>query len=305
VRRLATIALAAAAATALTAAPALAISSYNSEPAPERTEVGAFVALYDRDGDGNLDRFRWVCSGAMVDDDTFLTAAHCTNDWYEGDRFFVSLEEDVQSLLDQYEEDNGDPSGLDPTGRAQYVEDEAQYFLNQGWVVEGDAIGDPRFPGPANDTHDIGVIDFSGRDADPQDVWDFTPATLPTAGQLSDLGRRTLARYTWWAVGYGTQEAARGPGGHTHPGGGERMKAEVGFNSLTTAWVKLSMVEARDYGGACYGDSGGPNFVDIDGELVLASTTITGDTPCYATNVTYRLDTAPARDFLSDFVDLP
>ncbi len=189
--------------------------------------------------------------------------------------------------------------------RAEYVEDEAQYFLAKGWVVEGDAIGDPRFPGPANDTHDIGVIDFAERDSNPQDVWDFTPATLPAAGQLSDIGRRTLDTYTWWPVGYGTQEAARGPGGHTHPGGGSRMKAELGFNTFTKAWVNLSMIEPRDYGGACYGDSGGPNFVDIGGELVLASTTITGDVPCYATNLTYRLDTASARDFLDDYVDLP
>ena len=49
---------------------------------------------------------------------------------------------------------------------------------------------------------------------------------------------------------------------------------------------------------------GGPNFVVLDGEWVLASTTITGDVPCYATNVTYRLDTASARAFLDDFVDL-
>src|SRR6188508_1136782 len=72
----------AAGAVALTAAsPATAINSYNSEPAPERTEVGALVALWDVTGDGVPDRIDWVCSGAMVDDDTFLTAAHCTDDW--------------------------------------------------------------------------------------------------------------------------------------------------------------------------------------------------------------------------------
>jgi hypothetical protein len=39
--------------------------------------------------------------------------------------------------------------------------------------------------------------------------------------------------------------------------------------------------------------------------MLLASTTITGDAPCYATNVTYRLDTASARGFLDQFVALP
>jgi hypothetical protein len=38
---------------------------------------------------------------------------------------------------------------------------------------------------------------------------------------------------------------------------------------------------------------------------VLAATTITGDTPCYATNVVYRTDTASARSFLQPYVALP
>jgi len=96
-----------------------------------------------------------------------------------------------------------------------------------------------------------------------------------------------------------------GPGGQTHPGGGVRMKAPVDFNALNKAWVRLSMIEPQGNGGACYGDSGGPNFVEIGGELVLAATTITGDTPCYATNVVYRMDTTSARTFLASYVDLP
>jgi hypothetical protein len=83
------------------------------------------------------------------------------------------------------------------------------------------------------------------------------------------------------------------------------MKAPVDFNALNKTWVRLAMNESRGLGGACYGDSGGPNFVAIDGQLVLAATTITGDTPCYATNVAYRLDTPSARAFLGQYVTLP
>jgi hypothetical protein len=39
--------------------------------------------------------------------------------------------------------------------------------------------------------------------------------------------------------------------------------------------------------------------------LVLAGITITGDVPCYATNVAYRVDTQAARMFLAPFVALP
>lgn len=273
------------------ALPAAAINSYNAVPAPERTEVGAFVALWDRTGDGVPDRFDWVCSGAMVDDDTFLTAAHCTDDWPAGTRFFVSLEQDVQSLLDA-------SASLSPA-------EQAALFLAEGWIVEGDPHQDPAYPGNSSDSHDIGVLDFAERAVTPQDVWNFTPATLPEAGQLDALGSRALDAAGWWAVGYGTEEAVRGPGGHTHPGGGVRMKGMEDFNALNKTWVRLAMNESRDLGGACYGDSGGPNFVVLDGAWVLAATTITGDVPCYATNVAYRMDTPSARAFLDDFVALP
>src|SRR6476646_8974533 len=83
------------------AGPAAAINSYNAAPAPERTEVGALLALYDRDGDGAPDHFDWFCSGTMISADVYLTAAHCTVDWPAGTRFFVSLDQDVQGELDQ------------------------------------------------------------------------------------------------------------------------------------------------------------------------------------------------------------
>jgi hypothetical protein len=45
--------------------------------------------------------------------------------------------------------------------------------------------------------------------------------------------------------------------------------------------------------------------VTVDGTLVLAASTITGDTPCYATNVVFRTDTPTARTFLAPYVALP
>ena len=111
------------------ALPAAAINSYNAEPAPERTEVGTVIVMWDSDGDGSLDTFDWYCSGTMVDGDTFLTAAHCTRG--DGARFFVSLEEE-QSLLDD--------------SRDLTAEERADLFLDEGWVVEGDAHQDPAYP---------------------------------------------------------------------------------------------------------------------------------------------------------------
>jgi hypothetical protein len=263
------------------------ISSYNATPAPERTEVGALVATWDNDNDpATPDRVAWVCSGTMVDTDTFLTAAHCTTGWPDNVRFYVSLEQDVQDGIDEATERfPGDPESV------------------AGSVgVEGTAHRDPAYPGNSADSHDIAVIEVPA--AVMAARWSFTPATLPSAGKLDQLGPRGLEETPFVVAGYGTQEAQRGPGGHTHPGGGVRMKAPVSFNALNKTWVRLAMTAPQGNGGACYGDSGGPNFATIDGVRTLVSTTITGDAPCYATNVTYRLDTTGARAFLSPFVAL-
>jgi hypothetical protein len=84
-----------------------------------------------------------------------------------------------------------------------------------------------------------------------------------------------------------------------------RLKAQLEFTALRTTWVQLAMNESYDLGGTCYGDSGGPSYVDIDGTLILAAVTSWADIPCYATTMQYRTDTASARAFLVDFVDLP
>jgi hypothetical protein len=287
-RRAATAALAASGAAALALAatlPAAAVNTYNATPAPERTEVGALIATWDNDGNpATPDRVDWVCSGTMVDADTFLTAAHCTTDWPANVRFFVSLLQDVQSALD--------------AAAAAHPGDPAAVAL--AVAVPGVEHTNPAYPGPASDRHDMAVIEVPGIQA----RWSFTPATLPTAGQLDGLGPQGLRDTAFVVAGYGTEEAQRGPGGQTHPGGGVRMKAPLTFDALNGAWLRLAQTEPQGNGGACYGDSGGPNFAMIGGALVLVATTITGDTPCYATNVTYRLDTPQARAFLAQFVTL-
>ena len=278
------------------AAPAGAINSYNASPAPERTETGALLVLWDTNGDGVDDSFGWHCSGAMIDSDTFLTASHCIVDWSADptlDHFYVSLDQDVQGELDA-------AAALGLSGTA-----EAQYFVAHGEAVEGTGIADPAYTQSQSDPHDIAVVDFAGRAVTPADRWSFTPAQLPTAGQLSGLTEDQLNAASWLVVGYGVQEATTGGGPQTHPGGGARYEASLGFDALNASWLRLSMLEPQGYGGACYGDSGGPNFVTLNGVMLLAGDTVTGDTPCFATNVAYRTDTDSARSFLAPYVQLP
>ena len=287
---LASLTATAAAALLSVAAPASAINSYNAQPAPERTEVGALVVQTDRDGNpATPDVVRWSCSGTMISADVFLTAAHCTANRPAGTKFYVSLAQDVQGAIDASNALGGTPEEI-----AARV------------GVQGTAHADAAYPGNSADAHDIAVIKLAGAQAtELAKRWPFTPATLPSADQLSALGSRALDAAPWQVMGYGTQEALNQPGGQIHPGGGVRMKATVDFDALNKTWVRLAMNESRDLGGACYGDSGGPNFVTLNGKLVLAGTTITGDGPCYATNVAYRMDSASARAFLGQYVTLP
>jgi hypothetical protein len=289
-RRTLGLAVAGAAVLVASATPAAAINTYNATPAPERTEVGALVATWDDDGDpATPDRVDWVCSGTMVDANTFLTAAHCTAafTWPPNVRFYVSLAQDVQGALD--------------AAAAQHPGDPAA--IAQAVGVEGVAHTEAGYPGNSADAHDIAVIEVPAAAIAAR--WTFTPATLPTAGLLDQLGPRTLDGTGFVVVGYGTEEAQRLPGGHVHPGGGVRMKAPEGFDALNKTWIRLDMHAQHGNGGACYGDSGGPNFAVLGGKLVLVATTITGDVPCYATNVVYRTDTPTARSFLAEFVALP
>jgi secreted trypsin-like serine protease len=162
-------------------------------------------------------------------------------------------------------------------------------------VYAGTFHGDPLYGRNQNDPHDIAVVVLD------QDVSSTTPAPLPTAGSLANLP--TSQRIT--SVGYGAYDVvkAHGAGGHDFLYDDVRNQAVGTLNATTPSWLRVSMNPSTGNGGTCYGDSGGPNFLGTT--TTLAAITITGDFTCRATNVTYRLDTASARDFLGRYVTLP
>jgi hypothetical protein len=152
---------------------------------------------------------------------------------------------------------------------------------------------DPAYNQSQSDPHDIAVVVFD------KEVKGIAPATLPTAGSLAKLS----GSQKFTSVGYGAYEVTNGPGGHQYLYNDVRGVATGTFNSITQAWLKISMNPSHGDGGTCYGDSGGPNFLGTSN--VVAATTITGDSVCRSTNVTYRLDTPSARSFLAPYVALP
>ena len=152
---------------------------------------------------------------------------------------------------------------------------------------------DPAYNQAQSDPHDIAVVVFD------KEIKGLTPAKLPKAGSLSNLS----GSQQFTSVGYGAYEVTNQPGGHQYLYDDVRGVATGTLNSINSAWLRISMNPSHGDGGTCYGDSGGPNF--LGSTNVLAATTITGDSVCRSTNVTYRLDTAAARSFLAPYVALP
>jgi secreted trypsin-like serine protease len=164
-------------------------------------------------------------------------------------------------------------------------------------LIRGTFHGDPEYSWRQSDPHDIAVVVFSTPSRG------ITPALLPTAGQFDTLQKNQ--QFT--AVGYGREEPVNQPGGPVLADPNVRQYAVSSLNAVNPSWLRLSQNQATGDGGACYGDSGGPNFLGAgrDETQIIAGITITGDSLCKATNVIYRLDTESARSFLSQYVAVP
>src|SRR5918993_1215277 len=138
-----------------------------------------------------------------------------------------------------------------------------------------------------------------------------TGTLLASAGlldQLANDGALKGQRFT--VVGYGSTEFTHEPGSGTPVLGerGTRRYAVSSFSALTPALLRLSQNPSTGDSGACYGDSGGPNFLGAgpsETNIIASIGAYRGDVSCQAMNATYRLDTPSARAFLGQFVTLP
>jgi len=253
----------------IVAVPAFAIT-YGVPDGNAHPFVGSMVARIPGEG-----VFQW-CSGTLISANVFLTASHCT------------------APIDSFLAENPGAELLvtfDPTIS------ESSTFYTGTWYTNPNYLAG----NGASDTGDVAVIVL---DQSPG----ITPASLPTAGLLDQLQASHVLNDTrFTAVGYGTVRVTNRTGFQGILDNVDRNRVEQGFLSLTKAWMTLSMNLSTGNGGTCYGDSGGPHFIHLDGveTRIVASITVTGDAPCKATDKTYRMDTESARSFLSDFVDLP
>lgn len=241
---------------------------YGEPDQGEHPSVGSFVGEFTDPNTGDTTLFQ-LCTGTLIDHDVVLSASHCfaglpatiTHTWF-------TLDEVIDADRDGV---------VDPT-------------VN---LLAGTPVTHPMYAtGGANNTYDIAVFLLD------EDVIGVDPAGLPEAGLLDSIAWRNE---TFTAVGYGTVRETNRKSTQSFSSGWRREKADQEALSMTRTWLTLSMNLATGNGGTCYGDSGGPHFLDD----VVVSITVTGDIPCKATDKTYRVDTPWAREFLAPFVTLP
>jgi len=118
-------------------------------------------------------------------------------------------------------------------------------------------------------------------------VSDVLPFSLPQAGMLD---AKNVRSEPFTNVGYGYAD-------RTFSFDGYRRSATSAFTTLKATELQLS----DKPGGVCFGDSGGPRLL---GSVEVAVTS-NGNANCTGQSTSYRLDTASARAFLSQFVAVP
>ena len=240
------------------------------------SNTGAFIVVAP---DGRLFP---ICSGTLISPTVFLTASHCT--------IFFEQELRPAGYIAGVSFDAIIPFG-ELTSRSTKV------------IAATSVVTNPLYNQSKSDSGDIAVMLLPARQ-----TRGITPATLPPAGLLDRLSAQNgLKTAVFTPVGYGVQNRVNGGGPpffqDLNPV--PRMYAFSAFNSLNGGYLRLSQNASTGNGGTCFGDSGGPNFLNVDGRRLLVAITITGDSVCRSTNVDYRLDIASARAFLAPYVALP
>ncbi len=234
------------------------------------SNVGAFIVKSGTTGHNFP-----ICSGTMITPNVFLTASHCTIYFTQtlaplGYTAYVSLDQSI-------------PFGDLTSNKTK--------LLSVSYVVTN-----PNYNQSQSDSGDIGALILT------RNVNGVTPATLPHCHVLDQLSEQNgLKTAVFTAVGYGLQNRVVGGGvpffQDLNPI--PRMYAFSSFNALNGGYIRLSQNPSTGNGGTCFGDSGGPDFLNLNRQQVLAAITITGDSVCRSTNVDYRLDTASAQVFLA------
>lgn len=150
--------------------------------------------------------------------------------------------------------------------------------------------------GSSSDAHDVAVIQLT------VPVTDRAPMNLPRLDELVTFQKsgQLEPHDPVRLIGSGAISVER-PRQFTFAN--ELRTKVVEFQTLQPGFM---VMQVKD-GGACFGDSGGPNVITINGREVVASITrhLNAHFDCETGLWGYRLDTPAARAFLGQYLALP
>ena len=249
--------------------------------------VGVASAITDGepDGDGHPfvglalfydenDEYMWRCSGTLLSETVFLTAGHCT---YSTTKARVLFDADLMELEYPYPD------------------------CGPYTCYEGDTYAHPEYDDTLFYIHDAGVV-----------VLDVPVEGISTFGELPELdsldalmpARGQKANFT--AVGYGLQ--ASFPDGADWKTQADRIRM-VAYPHLLqlnapgmTGDFSMLLSNNHTTGGTCYGDSGGPNFLE-DSYVVAGITSYGMNVACAGTGGVFRTDRENVQDFVLPFLE--
>jgi secreted trypsin-like serine protease len=181
-----------------------------------------------------------LCTGSILSSTTIISAAHCVEGVAPGQGAATP-----QDLVILFSTNINDPNRI--------VRAVSKYRRNPRWYHDKDA---------SKDTGDLSIIHFEG--GLPAG---FQPATVLTdATALQNAGVVTLA-------GYGINTGH--PVANMPSGAGVLRQVDVPVKAVN--WDRTEVLMDQTNGkGACHGDSGGPAYVNVNGQLLLFGVTSRG-----------------------------
>ena len=207
----------------------------------------------------------WMCSGAAISDTVLVTAAHCFD--VPGQPVFVTF-------------DSGPP-----------------FSWHSGiWNPHPDfCIGcSPGLKG--FDTHDVAVVILDEPFTRP------SYASLPTEGLVDTLPMKEDVSL----VGYGIHGWIRGDGWPFDNQDWDQTRYYAPTQLIASnhvhsdEYIKLTANPAKDKGGVCFGDSGGPDLWGED-NIILAVNSYVTNSNCAGVTYSNRIDTVYALEFINSF----
>jgi hypothetical protein len=250
------------------------------QPDGNRHSNVGLILFYTEEG-----RFR--CSATLISPTVLLTAAHCT------DGVLGSTLVTFDSVIAE-QPPSPFPVAADPSEGYTDAEIEAAGYLS------GTAYTHPEYSGFTDlaNWNDVGVIVLD------KPVVGIQPATVAPLGYLDQFAQPALNRTIFEVVGYGT-EVRKPESGPQKP---QPMSYPLIRRYTTSPGQKLTPQilqlngnpnDVHGGGGTCFGDSGGPVF--LNGYLV-AVTSYTYTDNCRYLGGYQRVDIAVVQDWLDVFV---